>query len=171
MDRVAFRGKYRNVDHARLDAFHDPVAAFLACDAYATSCGEAGNGIRTRDPQLGKLMLYQLSYSRIGFNLREGLRIVKISRGLQSSGRENLERRKTPAEADRSRSLPAGVLLARIFGDLTLQSLFQSGFEFPTLVHFHCDITTAEELAIRVDLRDGRPVGEGLDPLADFWIL
>ncbi len=24
----------------------------------------AGNGIRTRDPQLGKLMLYQLSYSR-----------------------------------------------------------------------------------------------------------
>ena len=28
-------------------------------------CG-AGNGIRTRDPQLGKLMLYQLSYSRLG---------------------------------------------------------------------------------------------------------
>jgi hypothetical protein len=26
---------------------------------------EAGNGIRTRDPQLGKLMLYQLSYPRI----------------------------------------------------------------------------------------------------------
>ena len=25
----------------------------------------AGNGDRTRDPQLGKLMLYQLSYSRI----------------------------------------------------------------------------------------------------------
>ncbi len=25
----------------------------------------AGNGIRTRDPQLGKLMLYQLSYSRV----------------------------------------------------------------------------------------------------------
>ena len=24
----------------------------------------AGNGVRTRDPQLGKLMLYQLSYSR-----------------------------------------------------------------------------------------------------------
>src|SRR5690606_27107756 len=26
----------------------------------------AGNGTRTRDPQLGKLMLYQLSYSRTG---------------------------------------------------------------------------------------------------------
>ena len=25
---------------------------------------EAGNGVRTRDPQLGKLMLYQLSYPR-----------------------------------------------------------------------------------------------------------
>ena len=25
----------------------------------------AGNGIRTRDPQLGRLMLYQLSYSRV----------------------------------------------------------------------------------------------------------
>jgi hypothetical protein len=25
---------------------------------------EAGDGSRTRDPQLGKLMLYQLSYSR-----------------------------------------------------------------------------------------------------------
>ena len=26
----------------------------------------AGNGIRTRDPNLGKVVLYQLSYSRIG---------------------------------------------------------------------------------------------------------
>ena len=26
----------------------------------------AGNGSRTRDPQLGRLMLYQLSYSRFG---------------------------------------------------------------------------------------------------------
>jgi hypothetical protein len=25
---------------------------------------QAGDGVRTRDPQLGKLMLYQLSYSR-----------------------------------------------------------------------------------------------------------
>ena len=25
----------------------------------------AGDGARTRDPQLGKLMLYQLSYSRV----------------------------------------------------------------------------------------------------------
>ncbi len=29
----------------------------------------AGNGIRTRDPNLGKVVLYQLSYSRI-WNIR-----------------------------------------------------------------------------------------------------
>ena len=27
---------------------------------------EAGDGARTHDPQLGKLMLYQLSYARVG---------------------------------------------------------------------------------------------------------
>ncbi len=26
----------------------------------------AGNGTRTRDPNLGKVVLYQLSYSRVG---------------------------------------------------------------------------------------------------------
>ena len=34
--------------------------------ATITSLG-AANGARTRDPQLGKLMLYQLSYWRVGF--------------------------------------------------------------------------------------------------------
>ena len=29
---------------------------------------EADDGVRTRDPQLGKLMLYQLSYVRASFN-------------------------------------------------------------------------------------------------------
>src|SRR2546425_6615260 len=31
--------------------------------------GRAGNGTRTRDPNLGKVVLYQLSYSRVGSNL------------------------------------------------------------------------------------------------------
>ena len=31
----------------------------------AAEMSGAGNGVRTRDPQLGKLMLYQLSYSRL----------------------------------------------------------------------------------------------------------
>src|SRR5690554_5364616 len=39
----------------------------------------AGNGIRTRDPQLGKLMLYQLSYSRIRTKLNQFLAKVKAS--------------------------------------------------------------------------------------------
>jgi hypothetical protein len=30
--------------------------------------GEADDGVRTRDPQLGKLMLYQLSYVRAWLN-------------------------------------------------------------------------------------------------------
>ena len=30
----------------------------------SSTCHRAGDGVRTRDPQLGKLMLYQLSYSR-----------------------------------------------------------------------------------------------------------
>lgn len=29
----------------------------------------AGNGIRTRDSELGKLILYQLSYARFYFNM------------------------------------------------------------------------------------------------------
>ena len=36
----------------------------------ARTCGgvEADDGVRTRDPQLGKLMLYQLSYVRVRLN-------------------------------------------------------------------------------------------------------
>ena len=29
----------------------------------------AGNGTRTRDPKLGKLVLYQLSYARVSIDL------------------------------------------------------------------------------------------------------
>ena len=29
--------------------------------------GGAGNGVRTRDPKLGKLVLYQLSYARANY--------------------------------------------------------------------------------------------------------
>jgi hypothetical protein len=33
------------------------------------SCLRAGNGTRTRDPNLGKVVLYQLSYSREDRNI------------------------------------------------------------------------------------------------------
>ena len=39
-----------------------------------TSKTGAGNGIRTRDPQLGRLTLYQLSYSR-----PSGLTVLRLS--------------------------------------------------------------------------------------------
>ena len=46
----------------------EPVNLILTKDvlyqlSYVGPCG-AGNGTRTRNPQLGRLMLYQLSYSR-----------------------------------------------------------------------------------------------------------
>src|SRR6478672_545530 len=34
-----------------------------------SSRSRAGNGTRTRDPNLGKVVLYQLSYSRVGANI------------------------------------------------------------------------------------------------------
>jgi len=42
----------------------------------------AGNGIRTRDPQLGRLTLYQLSYSRpswLAAQRRSGLSATRVS--------------------------------------------------------------------------------------------
>ena len=49
-----------------------PSTTFLpACleDALFSKNLRAGDGIRTRDPKLGKLVLYQLSYSRAGRGL------------------------------------------------------------------------------------------------------
>ena len=40
----------------------------------------AGNGVRTRDIQLGRLTLYQLSYSRLAAGPGEGLRDEVVPR-------------------------------------------------------------------------------------------
>ena len=37
----------------------------MSRERLATPCSRAGNGTRTRDPNLGKVVLYQLSYSRV----------------------------------------------------------------------------------------------------------
>jgi hypothetical protein len=42
----------------------DARAEKRAILVHSTPSGEADDGDRTRDPQLGKLMLYQLSYVR-----------------------------------------------------------------------------------------------------------
>ena len=44
----------------------------------------AGNGVRTRDPELGKLVLYQLSYTRIArtllsFTIADKLKIISVA--------------------------------------------------------------------------------------------
>ena len=40
----------------------------------------AGNGTRTRDPNLGKVVLYQLSYSRVRQNLTNSRVLPRASR-------------------------------------------------------------------------------------------
>ena len=44
----------------------------------------AGDGVRTRDPELGKLVLYQLSYTRIArilpsFTIADKLKIISVA--------------------------------------------------------------------------------------------
>ena len=45
------------------------VCASSLLPVYPSSLARAGNGTRTRDPNLGKVVLYQLSYSRAPQNL------------------------------------------------------------------------------------------------------
>ena len=43
--------------------------------------------------------------------------------------------------------------------------------QLASLEHFHHDIAAANEFALDVKLRDGRPVGKRLDALTDLLIL
>lgn len=49
--------------------------------------------------------------------------------------------------------------------------LLQCLLQFPTLVCFHYDIATAEELSVNVELRKGRPTGILLEALAQHLVL
>jgi hypothetical protein len=51
-----------------------PVSSLKLARREAARFMEAGDGVRTHDPQLGKLMLYQLSYARVGSILAAGVR-------------------------------------------------------------------------------------------------
>jgi len=48
---------------------------------------------------------------------------------------------------------------------------FQQLLQLARLVHLLHDVRAADELAVDVELRDGRPVGEFLDALADVRVL
>ncbi len=50
----------------------------------------AGNGTRTRDPNLGKVVLYQLSYSRATTNLMGSGDACVALRGVEARGIEPL---------------------------------------------------------------------------------
>jgi hypothetical protein len=54
----------------------------------STANDQAGNGTRTRDPNLGKVVLYQLSYSR------SKLEVMKLLIGEQVSVRDRVERQR-----------------------------------------------------------------------------
>src|SRR4051794_39435177 len=48
---------------------------------------------------------------------------------------------------------------------------FQQFLQLPALEHLHHDVGAADELALHIKLRNGRPVAERLDPLADLGVL
>src|SRR5208283_3296032 len=56
------------------------------------SLSGAGNGSRTRDPQLGKLMLYQLSYSRVVLRVARGDAASKSQASQRSSSMRSTKR-------------------------------------------------------------------------------
>ena len=68
----------------------------------------AGDGTRTRDIQLGKLVLYQLSYSRKVL-LHNNLRIVLLNKPLARPGKENPGQAHCPSS--RRTLLPLAVCL------------------------------------------------------------
>ena len=49
-----------------LFSIHKKISSYFICNCLIFKRAE--NGTRTRDPQLGKLMLYQLSYCRINIS-------------------------------------------------------------------------------------------------------
>ena len=67
-----------------------------------TSTARAGNGTRTRDPNLGKVVLYQLSYSRRRMRILAAAQHPRNHRWTESSCRRN---RGNGGEGDRTPDL------------------------------------------------------------------
>jgi hypothetical protein len=60
-----------------------------------------------------------------------------------------------------------GAVTTRFFSASFDQPLFlEQGLQLTGLEHLLDDVAAADELAVDVELGDGRPVGEGLDALA-----
>src|SRR6516164_10294421 len=76
-------------------SYMGPTARPVRYDRAHSPAGGAGNGTRTRDPQLGRLMLYQLSYSRA--RLVRRLRSFPLHAGWWRGKDSNLRRHK-PAD-------------------------------------------------------------------------
>src|SRR5574340_1045314 len=66
---------------------------------------------------------------------------------------------------------PRGCRSRQDFRDSLESEILQQLLEFPVLVHLGHDVGTADEFTLDVKLRNGRPIGVVLDPLADLRIL
>ena len=63
---AAAEAGFAGVGQLRHESKGEPIEVIMTREAGRPSIGRADDGVRTRDPQLGKLMLYQLSYVRVG---------------------------------------------------------------------------------------------------------
>src|SRR5215213_3371537 len=57
------------------------------------------------------------------------------------------------------------------FEDLCLRRRAEQLLKLAAFEHFHHDVGPADELALHIELRDGRPIGIILDALPDLRIL
>src|SRR5207244_7120689 len=73
---------------------------------YSGLSGGAGDGIRTRDPQLGKLMLYQLSYTRAVAPILALLTRTSAEQPARDAG--HLPPRRQPGDRRHTRPQPGG---------------------------------------------------------------
>ena len=62
---AAKRARSKNVSRHAFAMFPAPPRYGWTAGKFGAVYGKADDGVRTRDPQLGKLMLYQLSYVRV----------------------------------------------------------------------------------------------------------
>ena len=65
---------------------------------------QAGNGTRTRDPNLGKVVLYQLSYSRTIHSSLRRRRSASSSRDAHANERKNICLRWRPSGGEGNRT-------------------------------------------------------------------
>ena len=95
---------------------------------------KAGDGTRTRDIQLGKLTLYQLSYTRVGRDTIATLPRPRVRRTtVRKSQRNRHFRAWPPRGASAPRLVPASRLLAQRLSHRALEQVFDKRITIHTV--------------------------------------